>query len=184
MRSFIPLPLTRVVLVAALAFAAIPAAAQEKRTATPADQLKVAAGFKVELIKSGTDREGSWVSMAVDAKGRLYISPQQAAPEGGLMRVTLDERGQVAKTEWPRVKVSGAMGMLWAFDSLYFSGDGPQGRGIYRLRDTNGDGELDDVKLWKKVPGGAGEHGAHALVLGPDGKSIFIVHGNSTGLID
>src|SRR4051794_8418967 len=122
--------------------------------------------------------------MVVDAKGRLYISPQQAAPEGGLMRVTLNDKGQVAKTEWPKVKVSGAMGMLWAFDSLYFSGDGPDGRGIYRLRDTNGDDELDDVKLWKKVPGGAGEHGAHALVLGPDGKSIFIVHGNSTGLID
>src|SRR4051794_24628575 len=64
--------------------------AQEKRSATPAEQLKVAAGFKVELLKSATDREGSWVSMAVDAKGRLYISPQQPAPEGGLMRVTLD----------------------------------------------------------------------------------------------
>jgi hypothetical protein len=38
--------------------------------------------------------------------------------------------------------------------------------------------------MWKAVPGGNGEHGAHALVLGPDGKSIYIVHGNSTPLID
>src|SRR3954464_6058789 len=127
--------LSSLTFVALFAFA-LPALAQ-KRTATPAEQLKVAPGFKVELLKSATDREGSWVSMAVDAKGRLYISPQQAAPEGGLMRVTLNDKGQVAKTEWPKVKVSGAMGMLWAFDSLYFSGDGPEGRGIYRLRDTN-----------------------------------------------
>ena len=79
----------------------IPTLAQEKRAATPAEQLKVAPGFRVELLKSATEREGSWVSMAVDAQGRLYISPQQAAPDGGLMRITLDAKGQVAKTEWP-----------------------------------------------------------------------------------
>ncbi len=76
------------------------------------------------------------------------------------------------------------MGMLWAFDSLYVSGNGPEGRGIYRCKDTDGDGLPDTAVMWKKVPGGSGEHGAHALILSPDKKNIYIVHGNATGLID
>ncbi|MDB6150730.1 MAG: Heme-binding protein [Chthoniobacter sp.] len=194
-------------------------------SATPAEQLQVAPGFKVELLKSATPGEGSWISMTIDAKGRLYISPQGAVPEsafkwaegdvprrsegsegragtapsdpprasllrgkksswGGLVRVTLDDKGQIAKWERVPVPVGDSMGMLWAFDSLYVSGEGPEGRGIYRLKDTDGDDTLDTAPLWKAVPGGNGEHGAHALVLGPDGKSIYIVHGNSTPLID
>jgi len=69
--------------------------------------------------------------------------------------------------------------MLWAFDSLYVSGQGPDGQGIYRLRDTDADGNLDQAELFKKVPGGGGEHGAHAMVVGPDNK-LYIAHGNST----
>jgi putative heme-binding domain-containing protein len=131
--------------------------------------------------------------MAVDAKGRLYISCQGKPPGagfkkddkwGGLYRVTLDGRGQVAQWEQVLVPIGDAMGMLWAFDSLYVSGDGPEGRGIYRLKTEHAEDALDGWALWKKVPGGNGEHGAHALVLGPDGKSIYIVHGNSTPLIE
>src|SRR5215216_536900 len=109
--------------------------------ATPTSELKVAGGFKVELLRSASKDEGSWVCMAVDAKGRLYISCQGKPPGagmkkedawGGLYRVTLDGRGQVAQWEQVPVPVGDAMGMLWAFDSLYVSGDGPEGRGIYR----------------------------------------------------
>ncbi|MEO8353709.1 MAG: c-type cytochrome [Chthoniobacteraceae bacterium] len=161
--------------------------------ATPADQLTVPPGFKVELLRSASEREGSWVSMAVDDKGRLYISPQGAIPEsgfskdskwGGLWRATLDDAGQIAAWDKVPVPVGDAMGMLWAFDSLYVSGEGPEGRGIYRLKNTNGDDTLDSAEMWKKVPGGNGEHGAHALVLGPDSKSIYIVHGNATPLVE
>jgi putative heme-binding domain-containing protein len=170
------------------------ALAQDKpSTATPAEELTVAPGFEVELLKSATKEEGSWVSMAVDAKGRLYISTQGKVEGagmkkddkwGGLFRATLDGKGQIEKWEKVNVPVGDAMGMLWAFDSLYVSGDGPEGRGIYRLKDSDGDDALDAWAMWKKVPGGNGEHGAHALVLGPDGKSIYIVHGNATPLIE
>jgi putative heme-binding domain-containing protein len=186
---------------ACVAFIAATAAAQTPAgEATPADQIKVADGFKIELLKSATKEEGSWVCMAVDPKGRLYISPQGKPPGagmkkedtwGGLWRATLADPSinkstsqPIEKWEKVAVPVGDAMGMLWAFDSLYVSGDGPEGRGIYRLKDTNGDGDLDAWTLFKKVPGGNGEHGAHALVLGPDGKSIYIVHGNSTPLIE
>lgn len=160
---------------------------------TPPAEITVAPGFKIELLKSATKAEGSWVCMAIDGKGRLYISPQ-GKPEGagfknddawgGLFRATLDGQGHIAQWEKVSLPVGDAMGMLWAFDSLYVSGDGPEGRAIYRLKDSNADDALDAWTLFKKVPGGNGEHGAHALVLAPDGKSIYIVHGNSTPLIE
>ena len=150
---------------------------------TPASELTVAPGFKVELLKSASAREGSWVSMAVDRMGRLYISPQAKAPDGGIMRVTLDAAGQVAKTDWLKPDIGAAMGMLWAFDSLYVSGQGHEGQGIYRLRDTDGDDELDKIDLLKKVPGGGGEHGAHAIVQGRDDK-LYITQGNATPLVE
>jgi putative heme-binding domain-containing protein len=161
--------------------------------ATPADQLRVPPGFNVDLLRSAGAGEGSWTAMAIDSKGRLYISPQGAVPGsgfskentwGGLWRVTLDDKGQIAAWDKVPVPVGDSMGMLWAFDSLYVSGQGPQGRGIYRLKDTNGDDALDSAPLWKAVAGGNGEHGAHALVLGPDGKSLYLAHGNSTPLVE
>ncbi len=161
--------------------------------ATPASELKVADGFKVELLRSASKEEGSWICMAIDPQGRLYISCQGKPPGagmkkednwGGLYRVTLDGQGQVGQWEQVPVPVGDAMGMLWAFDSLYVSGDGPEGRGIYRLKSAPNTDTLTTWSLWKKVPGGSGEHGAHALILGPDKKSIYIVHGNATGLIE
>ena len=188
---------------------------------TPPEQIKVPPGFKVELLREAGPREGSWICMAQDDQGRLYISPQGAIPEsgfnkdskwGGIWRVTLGKSAQSsvlssqsgkadatnrklstehwalstpAEMKWERVQVpvGDAMGMLWAFDSLYVSGMGPQGRGIYRCKSSKGDGNLDTATLFKAIPGGAGEHGAHAIVLGPD-KKLYIVNGNSTGILD
>src|SRR5262249_40969116 len=50
------------------------------------------------------------------------------------------------------------------------------------VRDTDGDGELDEVKLLRKFDGGGGEHGPHAVLLAPDGKSLVVVCGNQTKL--
>ncbi len=172
-----------------LLFLAIAAVAN---AATPVSDIKVPPGFKVELLREAGQREGSWISMALDAKGRIYISPQGSIPEsgmakgskwGGLWRSTVVE-GKVTAWERVPVPIGDSMGMLWAFDSLYVSGNGPEGRGIYRCKDTDGDSLPDTAVMWKKIPGGSGEHGAHALVLSSDKKNIYIVHGNATGLID
>ena len=68
-----------------LALLAGSALAQEPKPSgvTPAAEIKVAQGFKIELLKSATKEEGSWVCLAVDAKGRLYISPQGKPPGAG-----------------------------------------------------------------------------------------------------
>jgi putative heme-binding domain-containing protein len=160
--------------------------------ATPASELSVPDGFKIELVRSAAQREGSWISMGKDAKGRLYVSPQNAIPEsgfqksdkwGGIWRATLDATGHVTAWEKVPVPIGDCMGMLWAYDSLYLCGNGPEGRAIYRCKDTNKDDTLDDWTLFKKIPGGQGEHGAHAMVLGPD-QQLYVLCGNSTPLVE
>jgi putative heme-binding domain-containing protein len=58
-----------------------------------------------------------------------------------------------------------------------------QGRGLYRLRDTNADDQFDEVKLLRKLQGG-GEHGPHAILLSPDQQSLYVIIGNQTKLTD
>ncbi|WP_040549828.1 c-type cytochrome [Pedosphaera parvula] len=145
--------------------------------ATPASDLTLLPGFKAELLRSAEPGEGSWVSMAVDAKGRLIVSPQEGTRN--LLRITLTKTGQVEKIEKINLPVGSAMGLLYAFDSLYVNGTGPEGLGLYRLRDTNHDDQYDSVKLIKKIEGASGEHGSHGLILGPD-NHIYIISGNFT----
>jgi len=54
-------------------------------------------------------------------------------------------------------------------------------RGLWRLRDTDGDDMFDEFKLLRAM-NGTGEHGTHALVLSPDGQSITFANGNFTEL--
>lgn len=146
--------------------------------ATAVETLTVPPGFKVELLRSAGPDEGSWISMTVDAKGRLIISPQE--DERPLLRVALDRKGQITQVEPVPTPVRQAMGLCYAFDSLYVNGHGPGGTGLYRLVDTNRNDQFDtnEVRLLKKFHG-EGEHGYHAVVAGPD-KKIYVMNGNHT----
>ncbi len=140
---------------------------------------EVPKGFQVErLFTVPRDELGSWVSLTFDGKGRLIVSDEG---NHGLCRVTpapLDGKGET-KVERLKAAVTGAQGLLVAFDSLYVSGSGGKGNGLYRLRDTDGDDQYDRVEFLKEIRGG-GEHGPHGLRLTPDGKSIQLVAGNHT----
>jgi putative heme-binding domain-containing protein len=150
----------------------------ETPRATAADTLTVPPGFRVELLHSAKPNEGSWISMAVDSKGRLIISPQE--DQRPLLRVSFDHKGQIAHIEPIPAPLRQAMGMAYAFDSLYVNGHGPNGTGLYRLMDTNRNDQFDtnEVRLLKKFHG-EGEHGYHAVVAGPDQK-IYVMNGNHT----
>ncbi|HVK17001.1 MAG TPA: c-type cytochrome [Fimbriiglobus sp.] len=161
-----------------------PAVPARPQAATPANTLKVAKGFAVELLYSvPKDVQGSWVNLCTDPRGRLIVSDQY----GGLFRVTPPPLGQTAgvKIEPIPVALGEAQGLLWAFDSLYVVVN--RGRkyesGLYRVTDTNGDDTLDKVELLRKLTGG-GEHGPHAVLPHPDGKRLTIICGNQTKLTD
>nr|MCS5630911.1 hypothetical protein [Pirellulaceae bacterium] len=150
----------------------------------PPQTFQLLPGFQVELLYTvprGT--QGSWVCIAFDKKGRLIASDQG---NQGLYRIT---PAAMAGQSGPKetiveklaVPMTSAHGMLFAFDSLYVSANGGPGSGLYRLRDTNGDDQFDEVTKLKSFQGG-GEHGPHSLRLSPDGKSIVVIAGNHTNL--
>lgn len=145
--------------------------------ATPAAQLTLLPGFKAELIHNSEPGEGSWICMTIDDRGRLIISPQEGTRN--LLRVTLDGRGQAAKIEKIDQPVGQAMGLLYAFNSLYVNGAGPKGLGIYRLPNERFHDRLGAPVLLRNIEGAAGEHGSHAVVLGAD-KHLYIISGNFT----
>ncbi len=135
--------------------------------------------FHLELLYTvPREEEGSWVSMCVDPKGRLIVGDQN----GKLYRITPPPVGQEGKIEPEAIdlEIGGAHGLLYAFDSLYVMvNELNRPHGLYRVRDTDGDDKFDDVKLLRQIDAG-GEHGAHSMVVSPDGKSLVIVVGNSS----
>jgi putative heme-binding domain-containing protein len=160
-----------------------PAAEDIAASATPVSQIKALKGFDVELLYSVPKAEqGSWVNMCVGPKGTLIVSDQ----DGPLYRVYPPAIGTDALTRVEKIpaEIGYAQGLLWAFDSLYVVVNSPKMKaGLYRVSDTDGDGELDDVKLLRAFDGKRiGEHGPHAVLLAPDGKSLRVVCGNQTAL--
>ena len=168
----------------------VPAATNPATTnPTASDAFRVLPGFQVEKIFTvPRDDLGSWVSMTTDDKGRLIVSDQDAK---GLCRVTpppiktnSDPNASAGptKVEHLSAKLSSAQGLLYAFGSLYASINRGPDSGLYRLRDTKGEDQFDEVVKLKDLHGPVGEHGPHALRLSPDGKSIFLMCGNHTDL--
>jgi len=158
------------------------AADEGLREALAAEELELPAGFRAELLYSvPNEQQGSWVCATFDGAGRLIASDQY----GALYRVVPPPLGSSEGTEVQRLdlEVGEAQGMLWAFDSLYVvvNGHGRYASGLYRVRDADGDGELDAVELLRPLDG-EGEHGPHAVVLAPDGDALYVIAGNHTHL--
>ncbi len=153
---------------------------------TPRDTFNLLPGFQVEkLFTVPKEKLGSWVNMTTDPKGRLIVSDQGNL---GFCRITPSPIGsdEPTKVEHLDIKIdgkqmSGAQGLLWAFESLYVVCNGGPGSGLYRCKDTDGDDQFDKVEKLRDIPGG-GEHGPHAIRLSPDGKSLFVAAGNHTKL--
>jgi putative heme-binding domain-containing protein len=128
--------------------------------------------------------QGSWVSLCRAPRNRMYAGDQY----GALWCVTLtpaaDPRAvpTVASVERVALDVSGAQGLVWAFDALYVVANSNKS-GLYRLRDTDGDGRLDESKLLRGFDGD-GEHGPHAVLAGPGDGKLYVMIGNHTKLTD
>lgn len=150
----------------------------------PDTGLTLRPGFDAELLYSVPPSQGSWVAMAFDPQGRLIVSDQD---DKGVFRVTLPEEGEDASNlqveplpgfpydpvDWGERKVGGALGFLHAFDSLYMV----TMKGLFRIRDTDGDDTYDDFQLLRKLRMGW-EHSAHSIIKTEDGKGLYLVSGN------
>jgi putative heme-binding domain-containing protein len=149
-------------------------------------KITIRKGFNAELLYTVPKSQGSWVAMAFDPKGRIIVSDQDSK---GVFRVTLAKEGDKnSKTEveslkgfpyepikWGQRRVGGALGFVYAFDSLYMS----TMTGFYRIRDTDGDDTYDEFTLIKKLGMGY-EHSAHSIIKSEDGKALYLVTGNHT----
>jgi putative heme-binding domain-containing protein len=155
------------------------------------DKLKLQPGFKAEHLYSPSEsKQGSWVSMTFDDKGRMIASDQY----GGLFRLKIPAVGSASTaptieklviSKDTSIGMGYAQGLLYAFNSLYVmvnnrpSKQFPKPSGLYRLQDSDGDDQFDKVTMLKELKG-EGEHGPHSVVLSPDKKSIYVVAGNHT----
>ena len=151
-------------------------------TATPINRIKAAKGFQVELLYSvPSEVHGSWVNLCTDNKGRLIVSDQF----GKLYKITPPQPGNtLAQTDIKplNVDIRAVNGMVWAFDALYVGVNDYERKipsGLYRISDSDGDDELDKVEMLRAMEA-RGDHGVHAVVPSPDGKSLFLITGNST----
>ena len=99
--------------------------------------------------------------MCHDDKGRLILSDQ----DGGLYRITPPALGSKDPTRVESIDldIGHAKGLVYAWGHLYAvtNPKAHKGRGLYLVKDTDGDDRFDEVTLLKKFPeeGGA---------LGPD----------------
>jgi putative heme-binding domain-containing protein len=143
--------------------------------ATAVDHITPLPGFVVEWVRSAQSDEGSWVSMAFDPRGRIVI----AREDRGLLRLTLPSSSNTStRIETINTNLLECRGLLFAHGALYANAN--NSKGLYRLRDLDGDDRFDEVKLLKTTPGGVG-HGRNQLALGPDGM-IYSIHGDDVML--
>ena len=142
-----------------------------------ASRFQVPDGFELEVVRAGTEEEGSWVSLEIDPKGRYVIGKEKK----GILRMTPDGKGGVAKVEEINRNLQACHGLLFAHDSLFVVAN--NSRGFFRLRDTNGDDQYDEVKRLREIPGGGGDHGRHALALGKGGE-IYVMNGDAIKIPD
>ncbi len=135
----------------------------------------VARDFEIQLLRSAKPEEGSWVSLAIDPLGRLVIAKE----DKGLLRMSLaPDTNQIARVETINDNLQECRGLLFAHDSLYVNAN--NSKGLYRLRDSDGDDQFDEVRLLYQSRGGVG-HGRNDLALGPAGN-IYSIHGDAVDL--
>lgn len=133
--------------------------------------------FRVEWIVRPDDT-GSLLAFEFNEFGHIIASQEN----GPLLLIRdSDNDGVHDKVTTYCDKIKNCQGILPLNGEVYATGDGPDGLALYRLRDTDRDGVVDELKPLVKFKGKAAEHGPHAVQLGPDGL-IYIVAGNHTNL--
>src|SRR5262249_35249758 len=133
-------------------------------------------GFAVEMAAQNPDPRDpfSLINLTFDKRGRLLVSKE----DGHILLCTEPDAHGVLQRVRPYCDaIRYCQGMCWVKDALFAVGNGPDGTGLYRLRETRRNDFADEVKLVHKFVGNMGEHGPHAVVQGPD-NWLYLMTGN------
>ncbi|MEX0769626.1 MAG: c-type cytochrome [Balneolaceae bacterium] len=154
----------------------------EEESSQEADQdsIHVLPDFEVQLLyEIPRQSQGSWVMLNKDHRGRLIASDQGSE---GMYRIEVggDPDNPEVDVEELIMPISGAQGLVWAFDHLYAN---VNGRGLFRLRDSNGNDQLNVMEYMGGSDGG-GEHGVHNVIHTEDGEGLYYVAGNHSPLVE
>ena len=149
--------------------------------ATPVARIKTLPGFQVELLYSvpGGD-QGSWVALTGDDQGRIYASDQY----GDLYRFKAPAPGKPLKPADIKklpVNIRAINGMTFAFGALYAGVNDYEQKttsGLYRITDSNNDGDLDKAELLRAFDSKS-DHGVHKVLPTPDGTGLYLITGNN-----
>ncbi len=135
--------------------------------------LKAPPGFEVAEYADSSLANDIYC-MTTDARGRIVVAGR------GYIRVLVEDAkaGRAARAiDFAAEPKDGAMGLLWEGDTLFVTGDG----GLRRFRDADGDGKADGPSELIRALKTGGEHAAHALRRGPDGR-LYLLCGNNTAI--
>ncbi len=132
-----------------------------------ATRFRLARGFGIQRVLSPR-QTGSVIAMAFDEDGNLLLSRER---RGLLVAIDRNRDGLVDTLRELKLPIRNCQGILPLNGMLYLVGQGPQGLGVYRAAPQ------EELQLLLPIKGSPGEHGAHAITLGPDGR-LYVLLGN------
>ncbi|MBC8352701.1 MAG: HEAT repeat domain-containing protein [Planctomycetes bacterium] len=137
------------------------------------ERFKVDKEFDVQELLDD-EQTGSLISVAFNEFGHILAG----RADGPLLLIyDSNDDGTPDKVKTYCDKVKNCQGVLALNGDVFVTAIGPDGEALYRLSDKDRDGTLEDVKTLFTFSGVGGEHGAHAVTLGPDGM-IYVSVGN------
>lgn len=129
--------------------------------------------FEVLKVVEG-EKAGSLIAMTFNEFGHII-----ASREGGPLVMVHDSKkdGVLDSIRICCDKVKTAQGLLCLNGEIFAIADGDAGTGLYRLSDTDRDGNYETARCLLKYNSTHNEHGPHGIVLGPNGM-LYIIAGN------
>jgi putative heme-binding domain-containing protein len=143
----------------------------------PSSRFTVPEGFSIQTVAHASVT-GSLVAFTFDFAGQPCVSIER----GPIARLIDDDKdGLYDRCQPITPQMKNCQGLSFIRGRLYAVGQGPGGTGLYRLEDVDNDGIMEKAELIRLSQGGMGEHGPHAVALGPDGR-LYYNNGNHAHL--